>query len=59
MSQLDGYLRLGSKAQSQCRATVETLNLMKNPPSAMFVKQANLAINQQVNTVLSTARGEN
>jgi len=43
-------LRLAFKAQSQSRATIETLALVKNPPSATFVKQANLANGpQQVN----------
>jgi hypothetical protein len=42
--------RLAFKAQSQSRATIETLALVKNPPSATFVKQANLANGpQQVN----------
>lgn len=43
------YLRLALKAQSQCRATLETLALMKNPPPTTFVQQANIANNQQVN----------
>ena len=43
------YLRLALKAQSQCRATIETLALMKNPP-LVFAKQANIAHGpQQVN----------
>jgi hypothetical protein len=52
-------LRLALKAQSQSRATVETLGLVKNPPSATFVKQANLANGpQQVNNnAVSRTRG--
>lgn len=43
------YMRLALKAQSQCRATIETLATMKNPPVA-FVRQANIAHGpQQVN----------
>lgn len=43
------YMRLALKAQSQCRATLETLATMKNPPVA-FVRQANIAHGpQQVN----------
>lgn len=43
------YMRLALKAQSQCRATLETLAAVKNPP-ALFVKQANIAAGpQQVN----------
>lgn len=44
----DRYLRLALKAQGQCRATVETLAAVKNPP--VFAKQANIANGpQQVN----------
>lgn len=43
------YLRLAFKAQSHCRATVETLAAIKNPPT-VFAKQANIANGpQQVN----------
>lgn len=43
-------LRLAFKAQSQCRATLETLAEVKNPRTATFIKQANLAGgHQQVN----------
>jgi hypothetical protein len=46
------YMRLALKAQSQCRATIETLALMKNPPT-VFAKQANIAHGpQQVNNGL-------
>jgi hypothetical protein len=44
------YLRLGLKAQAQCRATLQTLFEMKNPQPVAFVKQANIANGpQQVN----------
>jgi hypothetical protein len=43
------YLRLAFKAQSQCRATIETLAEVKYPKSATFIKQANIAQQQQVN----------
>lgn len=43
------YMRLALKAQSQCRATLETLSAIKNPP-VVFAKQANIANGpQQVN----------
>lgn len=43
------YMRLALKAQSQCRATLETLANIKNPP-IVFAKQANIAAGpQQVN----------
>lgn len=43
------YLRLAFKAQAQCRATVETLAEVKYPKAATFVKQQNVAYQQQVN----------
>ncbi len=44
------YLRLGLKAQSQCRTTLEALAEIKNPRAVAFVKQANIANGpQQVN----------
>jgi hypothetical protein len=42
------YLRLALKAQSQSRATLETLAAVKNPP-VVFAKTANIAQNQQIN----------
>ena len=42
-------LTLAFKAQAQCRATLETLANIKNPRAATFVRQANIAQNQQVN----------
>ncbi len=39
----DRYMRLALKAQSQCRATLETLTEMKNPRPVAFVAQANVA----------------
>lgn len=48
MDHLDRYMRLALKAQGQCRATIETLAMMKNPP--VFARQANIASGpQQVN----------
>lgn len=53
---LELYLRLSLKAQSQCRATLETLAAIKNPPSVAFVRQANIANGpQQVNNGTITA----
>lgn len=44
------YLRLALKAQSQCRATLETLAEIKNPMAGAYVRQANIAAgHQQVN----------
>jgi len=53
------YLRLALKAQTQCRATLETLATIKNPPT-VIARQANIAHGpQQVNngTVASRAGG--
>jgi hypothetical protein len=45
-------MRLAFKAQGQCRATVETLAMIKNPPT-IFARQANIANGpQQVNNGL-------
>jgi hypothetical protein len=43
------YLRMALKAQSQCRTTLEALSEIKHPKSTTFVKQANIAQQQQVN----------
>lgn len=55
----DTYLRLALRAQSQCRATLETLAAIKSPP-VVFAKQANIAHGpQQVNnTTADIARAE-
>jgi hypothetical protein len=37
------------KAQSQCRATLETLGALKNVASVVFVRQANIGQGVQVN----------
>ena len=46
VAQVDQYARLALKAQSQCRATVETLALIKNPP--VFARHANIAGGSQL-----------
>ena len=49
MPHLEGFMRLALRAQNQCRATLETLAAIKNPP-VIFAKQANINHgNQQVN----------
>ena len=61
MGACETYLKLALRAQSQCRATLETLATMKNPPNVAFVKQANIAHGpQQVNngTASEPARAE-
>lgn len=47
--------KLALRAQSQCRATLETLSAIKNPP-VVYAKQANIAHgHQQVNNHTPTA----
>jgi hypothetical protein len=49
LSAMEGLMRMALRAQNQCRATLETLATIKNPP-AVFVKQANIAHgHQQIN----------
>ena len=49
LPQFETYMRLALKAQSQCRATLETLANIKNPP-VVYARQANIAHGpQQVN----------
>lgn len=51
MSHWEAYMRMGMKAQSQCRATLQALAEMKNPRPVAFVKQANInnGGHQQIN----------
>ncbi len=51
---LESYLRLGLRAQSQCRATLETLAAIQRPQSIAFVRQQNVGYNQQVNNSASS-----
>lgn len=53
MPHWDAYMRIGLKAQSQCRSTLQALADLKNPP-LVFAKQANIANGpQQVNNGVS------
>lgn len=54
----DRYMRLALKAQAQAVRTIEALGELKNPRPVTFVRQANLANNQQINNHSSQA-GEN
>jgi hypothetical protein len=49
LTQFDTYLKFALRAQSQCRTTWEAISEIQNPPLAGYVKQANIAQNQQVN----------
>ena len=54
--QFDTFLKLGLRAQSQCRATWETLAAIKNPVGRAYVGQANFAHNQQINNQAVSSR---
>ena len=60
MPNLEGFMRLALRAQNQCRATLETLAAIKNPP-VVYAKQLNQTTGpQQINngaTASSQARG--
>lgn len=59
LNQYDTKFRLALRAQAQCRATLETLSAIKNPP-VIFAKQANITSGpQQVNNGTHTRTGEN
>jgi hypothetical protein len=46
----EANFRMALRAQAQCRATLETLAMIKNPAPVAFVRQANIAAGpQQVN----------
>lgn len=52
----EGYMRLALKAQSQCRATLQTLAEIKNPP-VIYARQANVTSGpQQINNNLDLSR---
>ena len=57
MPNLEGFMRLALRAQSQCRATLETLATIKNPP-VVYARQANVTTGPQQNN-FGVARGEN
>lgn len=53
------YMRLALKAQAQCRATLETLANIKNPP-VVYARQANIANGpQQVNNGVGASHARN
>jgi hypothetical protein len=49
LDHFDGFMRMALRAQSQCRATLETLANVKNPP-VVYARQANVTTGpQQIN----------
>jgi hypothetical protein len=59
LKQWEAYLRMGLKAQNQCRMTLETLATIKNPP-VVIARQANInnGGQQQVNNGAAAAPGQ-
>lgn len=54
MPNLEGFMRMALRAQSQCRATLETLAAIKNPP-IVYARQANVTTGpQQINNGTAT-----
>ena len=54
MQNLEGFMRLALRSQSQCRATLETLAAIKNPP-IVYARQANVTTGpQQINNGATT-----
>lgn len=54
ISNLDTFMKLALKAQSQSRTTIEALSVIKNPP-VVIAKQANIAHgHQQINNGAAT-----
>ena len=49
LGKLERYMKLALKAQSQTRATLQTLGDLKAPKQVAFVKQANIGNQVQVN----------
>ena len=54
IDQLDAFLKLALRAQSQCRSTWEAISAIQNPP-VVYAKQANIAQLQQVNNEVPRA----
>ncbi len=54
---LEAFMRMALRAQSQCRATLETLATINNPP-IVYAKQANVTTGpQQVNNAIPVPSG--
>ncbi len=54
---LETFMKLALRSQNQCRATLETLSNIRNPP-VVFAKTANIAQNQQINHCAPPAQSE-
>jgi len=49
INQMEAFANIAFRAQNQCRKTLLALTELKNPRRAIFIKQQNNGINQQVN----------
>lgn len=57
MTNIEAFMRLALRAQSQCRATLETLSSLNKAPT-VFAQQANVATNQQINYAQNQLTGD-
>ena len=57
MSNIEAFMRLALRAQSQCRATLESLSSLNKAPT-VFAQQANVATNQQINYAQNQLLGD-
>ena len=57
MSNIEAFMRLALRAQSQCRSTLETLSSLNKAPT-VFAQQANVATNQQINYAQNQLLGD-
>jgi len=56
LAYMEVFMKLALKAQSQCRATLETLATIKNPP-VVYARQANVTTGpQQINNGVDPSR---
>lgn len=55
MDVMERYMKLALKAQSQARATIQTLSELKTPRQFAFVQQANIGHQVQVNNSMGAA----
>lgn len=57
MPNVEGFMRLALRAQSQCRATLEALSAIKSPP-IVYAEQANVTTGpQQINNCITPPAG--
>lgn len=57
--QRNSYVELSIKASNACRKTIATLHQLKNPSRAIFVREQNNLLAQQINNHLNIAKNLN